>query len=41
MRISIALLNKDKRFLTMSGFFENALNSIIQGTDGEVKEFTH
>lgn len=40
MRITIAVLNKDKRFLIMSGFFENALHSIIQGSDGEVKEFT-
>lgn len=40
MRITIALLNKDKRFLIMSGFFENVLNSIIQDSDSEVKEFS-
>ena len=36
----MAILNKDKGCLIMSGFFENALNAIIQGSDGEVKEFT-
>ena len=40
MRITIAILNKDKGCLIMSGFLENALNAIIQGSDGEVKEFT-
>ena len=40
MRITIAILNKDKGFLIMSGSFENVLNAIIQGSDGEVKEFT-
>lgn len=40
MRITITILNKDKGFLIMSGSFENVLNAIIQGSDGEVKEFT-
>lgn len=39
MRITIAIW-QDKGCLIMSGFFENALNAIIQGSNGEAKEFT-